>query len=612
MLRRPAPEHRLRRGLLGAARRPHEPVGPVTTATTAGRSIFSYLRPYRGRLLLGVLLLLVTNGLDKAIPWLLQHAIDSLKDGVLDAVRDFALVVIAIAAVMWAVRTASRIVVFNVGRDVEYVLRNEILARLHLLGPSFFQRMPTGDIMSRATNDLGQVRLLVGFGVLHVVNSVVAYVGALALMIAISPKLTLYSMVPVPMFVLATRWFSRALFKRSRASQEALASLADNAQETLSGIRLVRAFAVEGHAEERFEEHNQNALRRNMDLVIVRGFMWPVLMALSSIGTVIVIWMGGSMVIADELTIGEFVAFNAYLGQLVWPTMAFGFLLSVVQRGRASYQRVREILDAEADVVEAPDAREPKGEGALSVRDLSYAYADHQALESVSLDVPATGSVAVVGRTGSGKSTLAALLPRMLPTPAQSVFVDDDDVTELELHGLRRTVGYAQQEPFLFSTTVARNIGFALEDPDGHEAMPRIRDAAREAAVLEEIESLPDGFDTVVGERGVQLSGGQKQRIALARALLNEPAILVLDDPLSAVDAKTEAQILRALDRAGEGRTVVLVTHRVAAAARTDHIVVLEDGRVVERGTHAELVDGDGLYAQLAARQRLEQELSSL
>jgi ATP-binding cassette subfamily B protein len=579
---------------------------------TGRRSLFRYIAPYRKTVVFGVLLLLVTNGLDKAIPWLLHLAIDALRAGDVGDVRDYAFVVIAIAAVMWAVRTLSRIVVFNVGRDVEYQLRNELLERVHLLGSSFFQRMGTGDIMSRATNDLGQVRLLVGFGLLHVVNSVVAYVGALALMFALSPKLTLYALIPVPMFVLATRWFSRALFKRSRASQEALSELADRAQETLSGVRLVRAFAIEDHAESRFEDANQNALRRNMDLVMLRGLMWPVLMTLASIGTLIVIWIGGSMVISGELTVGEFAAFLAYLGQLVWPTMAFGFLLSVVQRGRASYERVREILDAEPDVTEAEGAPDPKGQGALAVRDLSYAYGDLHALEDVSLEVPAGGSVAVVGRTGSGKSTLAALLPRLLSTPPSTVYLDGDDVTQLSLHGLRRSVGYAQQEPFLFSTTVAKNIGFALDHPDAPDAMERIRSVAEEAAVLEEIESLPDGFGTVVGERGVQLSGGQKQRIALARALLNQPAVLVLDDPLSAVDAKTEAQILQAIDRAGEDRTVVLVTHRVAAARRADEIVVLDKGKVVERGTHEELVRGDGIYAQLAARQRIEQELASL
>jgi ATP-binding cassette subfamily B protein len=580
--------------------------------TSKGRSLFRYVAPFSRQIALGVTLLLATQALDKAIPWLLQHAIDALRAGSLMDVRDYAFVVIGIAAVMWAVRTLSRIIVFNVGRDVEYELRNELLERLHVLGAAFFQRMGTGDIMSRATNDLGQVRLLVGFGLLHVVNSVFAYVGALALMIAISPELTLYALIPVPLFVLSTRWFSRALFKRSRASQEALAELADRAQETLSGIRLVRAFAVEDHAQRRFEDANQSALARNMDLVVIRGVMWPVLMTLASIGTLIVIWVGGGMVIDGELTIGQFAAFNAYLGQLVWPTMAFGFLLSVVQRGRASYERVRAILDAEPDVVEAPDAREPKGEGALEVSSLSYGYDGRLALSDVSLAVPAGGSVAVVGRTGSGKSTLAALLPRLLPTPPRTVRLDGDDVTELELHGLRRTIGYAQQEPFLFSTTVAKNIGFALDHPDEPGAMDRIREAAREAAVLEEIEGLPDGFDTVVGERGVQLSGGQKQRIALARALLNEPAVLVLDDPLSAVDAKTEAQILAALDRAGEGRTVVLVTHRVAAASRADRVIVLDQGAVVERGTHEELVAAGGIYSQLAARQRLEQELATL
>jgi len=253
------------------------------------RGLLQLLVAYRWRLVGGVLLLLLTNGLDKAIPWLLQHAVDALKDGALGAVRDYAFVVIGIAAVMWIIRTASRIVVFNVGRDIEYHLRNQLLARLHLLGPSFFRRMATGDIMSRATNDLGQVRLLVGFGVLHVVNSVFAYVGAVALMIALSPELTLWAMVPVPLFVIATRRFSRALFARSREQQRALAKLSDRAQETLTGIRLVRAFAIEDHAERRFEESNQEALRTNMRLVKLRGLMWPVLMTLSSIGTLIVI-----------------------------------------------------------------------------------------------------------------------------------------------------------------------------------------------------------------------------------------------------------------------------------------------------------------------------------
>jgi len=328
---------------------------------------------------------------------------------------------------------------------------------------------------------------------------------------------------------------------------------------------------------------------------------------------VLVIYVGGSKVAEGTLTPGDLTAFLGYLAQLTWPTMALGFLVSVVQRGRASWDRVREVLEAQPDVVEAEHPLEAPREGAIVVRDLEFSRDGRKVLDGVDLEIPAGASVAIVGAVGSGKSTLAALLPRLLPTPKGAVFLDGKDVTDLELRSLRRAVGYAQQEPFLFSTTVERNIALALPDPDAPDARERVREAAREAAIEAEIDALPDGFDTFVGERGVQLSGGQKQRISLARALLNKPSVIVLDDPLSAVDARTEKQILEALDRAGEGRTLVLVTHRVAAARRADEIVVLAGGRVVERGTHETLSRKEGgVYATLAKRQRLELELESL
>ncbi len=579
------------------------------------KTLGSYLRPYWRSLAIGGAFLLLTNVVDKSIPWLLQHAIDALIAQDLTVVRNYALVVLVLAAVMWIVRILSRVYVFNVGRDVEFDLRNEIIDKVHTLGPSFFRRMPTGEIMSRATNDLGQLRLLVGFGALNVVNSVMAYVGAIALMTAISPRLTLLALVPYPAFILVARGFGKALYDRSRDAQAALGTLSDRAQENLAGVRVVRAFGLEPQQNARFEEANQDAIRANMRLVVTRGFMWPALMLIGSVGTLIVLWQGGAMILRNELTVGEFAAFNAYLASLVWPTLAFGYMLSVVQRGRASFERVREILDAQPDIADAEAPVAMRGQGAVRVASLDVTRDGTQVLHGVSLEVPAGGSLAIVGGIGSGKSTLAATLPRLLPTPPGTVFVDDQPVEALALRDLRQSVAYAQQEPFLFSTTIERNIAFGLGNDDSlspSELRKRVRAAADEASILDEIDNMPGGFDTLVGERGVQLSGGQKQRISLARALLNAPRVLVLDDPLSAVDAKTEARILEALDRAGEGRTLILVTHRVAAAERMDQVVVLEAGRVVERGTHRELLATGGRYARMAARQALEAELSTL
>lgn len=575
-------------------------------------SVWSYLRPHKRAAAIGVGLLLATNALDKSIPWMLQHAIDDLRGGAFASVRNYAIAVIAFAIVIAWVRTLSRMHLFNVGRDVEYQVRNELLVRIHQLGPSFFRRMATGDIMSRATNDLAQVRLLLGFGLLNVVNTAVAYVSGIGLMLVISPKLTLYALAPYPVFMLITLGFSQAIFSRSHAAQAALGKLAERAQENLSAVRIVRSFGLEAAEKARFALANEESVDKNMKLVLLRGLMWPVLMLMGSLGTLIAIFFGGQMVLAGEMTVGQFAAFNAYLGQLVWPTVALGFLLSVIQRGRASYARLREVLDAEPDVQEVAHPRPVDGPGEVRVEGLDYYQGDRKVLDGVSVEVPAGSSLAIVGPTGSGKSTLAALLPRLLSTPPRSVFVDGEDVTEVDLRGLRKAVGYAQQEPFLFSTTVGRNIGFSLDDPESPASMERVRAAAKEAAVLEDIEALPDGFDTVVGERGVQLSGGQKQRISLARALLNEPRVIVLDDPMSAVDAKTEALILQALDRAGEGRTLILVTHRVAAASRARDIIVLDEGKVVERGSHEALLKNGGLYARLAEKQRIEEELSRL
>jgi ATP-binding cassette subfamily B protein len=554
---------------------------------------------------LGAALLGAQQSLMYARDRLFKAGVDAAAAGDRGAAWRTATTAMAVIAGAGVVRVLSRVVVFNGGRRAEYELRAALLARLHTLGAGFFRTIPTGDIMSRATNDLTQVRLLLGFGVLNVVNTLFALTSALTLMFGLSARLTLAALSAAPVAVLCTRWFSRNMFARTRDNQEALGKMSDHVQASLAGVRVVRSLSLEASELERFERSNADYLRKSLALARLRGMMAPVFGLVASVSMMVVFWYGGRLVLGGELTAGEFVAFWTATGRLLWPLIALGFVTSIVQRGRASYARLRAIFDAEPEVVDGPlPAREVVG--ALDVRGLTVELGGRKVLDGVSFAVPAGGSVAVVGRTGSGKSTLAAMLPRLLPTPRGAVFLDGADVCDLPVGTVRRAVGYAQQDAFLFSTTVAKNVGLSLDDCESDAAMAEVRAAAREAQIEAEIDALPGGFDTVVGERGVQLSGGQRQRVALARAFLWRPKVLVLDDPLSAVDARTEAAVLEAIARQAERRTLVLVTHRVAAAAQCDRVVVLDAGRAVEQGTHEELLRRGGLYATFAEEQRRE------
>ena len=520
------------------------------------------------------------------------------------------LVVAALAA--FVVRVLSRVSIFNAGRIAEYELRKEILERLLKLGPSFYRKMSTGEIMSRVTNDLVQVRLLLGFGVLNIINTGFALISALAVTIPISPKLTLASLLTLPFVLLITRGFSKHFYTRTRDNQDALGKMSARVLSSVAGVRVIRSFALEAEEIAAFEATNQAYLDKSLALARLRGALGPILQATMSIGVLVVFWYGGLMMLHGELDAGGFLSFYRALGRLTWPLISLGFVVGLLQRGRAAFSRLTDIFTAEPDIVDGDQALPAHGRGQLTVKHLSFAYKDRVVLDDVSFELPAGGSLAIVGRTGSGKTTLSVLLARLQPTPRGSVFLDGVDVCDLPLDAVRQTVGYTQQNAFLFSTTVARNIGFSLDEPDEPDAILKVEEAAREACIEDEVLDLPDGFDTVVGERGVQLSGGQKQRVALAAAFASEPKVLILDDPLSAVDARTERAILSAIDRQRARRGLILITHRVSAAAHCDQILVLEKGRVVERGTHQELSKSGGIYAIFAEEQRIESELAKL
>jgi ATP-binding cassette subfamily B protein len=572
---------------------------------------------------LGFVCALGATSLQLVGPWVLQLAIDDIAAGAtLPSLSGYAAALLGIALVGGWFRFQMRQRFVIASRDVEQDIRNDFLQHLQRLPLAYFQARRTGDLMSRATNDLSAVRMMAGPALMYATSTGIVFVVALVLMLSIDAWLTSMVLIPLPFVSIAVYGFGTAIHRRFERIQAQLSELSAVTQEALAGVRVVRAYRQEQAELDRFRRANEEFLRRNQRLIQLQGLFYPSLTFLLGVGALVVLWLGGREVIAGRLTIGQFVAFNTYLAMLGWPMIAFGWVTNLMQRGSASWIRMLEVLDAPPAIVDGPrtDAP-PRLRGDIEWRHLTFAYpgvpklegaearpAPAAVLHDISLRVPAGSTLAIVGPTGSGKSTLAALLPRLHDPPPGTVFIDGIDVRDLPLAVLRGSIGMVPQEPFLFSDTIAGNVAFGTP---GREAVDDLAHAVSVARLDVDVETFPDRWTTTVGERGLTLSGGQKQRTAIARALMIDPPILILDDALSAVDTDTEAAILRGLVGVMRARTSILISHRASTIRHADQIVVFDDGRIVERGTHDELLRAGGAYAEMCRLQRLEEELAA-
>ena len=575
------------------------------------RTLRKYVWRYRRAMALGMLCLALKDGAQALQPLMIRGAVDSFAQpgGGGRLFLRFAAYLVALAVVKGIFQFFMRVILIGVSRDIEYDLRNDLFAHLVRLAPDYFGRTRTGDIMARATNDLNAVRMMLGPGVMYWFETSLTFALAIWIMVQFDWRLALFAVMPAPAVSLAVIFFGRAIHARFERIQAMFSDISSRVQENLSAVRMIRAFSQEQAELRRFEDLNRQYIGQNLKLVRLQGIFEPLLELLIGSTFLVVLWVGGRQVLAGKISIGSFVMFNTYMGTLVWPMIALGWVVNLMQRGSASLKRINQVLHEVPSIQAPPDpVRLGRVQGEIEFRGVTVDYGTGPALAAIDLRVPAGATIAVVGHTGSGKSTLVQLIPRLLDPTAGEVLLDGVDVRRMDPEDLRRHIGFVPQETFLFSATIAENIAFGVESA----SMEQIHEAARIAGLAEDIESFPKGYETMVGERGITLSGGQKQRTAIARAILREPRILILDDALSSVDTLTEERILTHLAGVMRGRTVVLISHRVSTVRQAERIVVLEHGRIVEQGSHAELVEAGGYYAELSQKQMLEEELEAI
>ncbi|WP_321477480.1 ABC transporter ATP-binding protein [uncultured Paludibaculum sp.] len=575
----------------------------------AFQSAWPYLRKYRRGLLLGLGALVLKDLAGAGIPLIVRAGIDAVTNRQpLSVLYWFCLALAGVSLIKGLFQYWMRVILVSISRDVEYDMRNDIFRNLVRLNHDFYARYRTGDVMARATNDLNAVRMMLGPAVMYWAETSLTFILALSIMFTVDWQLTLWALTPAPVVSIVVMVFGKRIHDRFEVIQKLFSDISSRVQENLAGVRVVRAYVQEEPEIARFEALNKLFIAQNLKLATLSGLFMPLLQALIGLTFMLVLGVGGLRLMQGKISLGSFVMFNTFMGMLVWPMIAFGWVVNLMQRGKASMSRLQEYLRQEPSITASAHPAGMPETASIEFRNAGLSFDGRAVLDGVSLEIPAGQTIAIVGRTGSGKSSLVHLIPRMYDVTSGAVLIGGVDVRGLTPGDLRRQIGFVPQETFLFSSTIAENIAFGVESATDEE----VRAAASIAGLAQDIEEFPEGFQTKVGERGITLSGGQKQRTAIARALLRQPKILILDDALSAVDTITEERILHGLRNQSGSRTTILISHRVSTVRDADCIYVLDEGRIVERGNHAELLSVGGYYAELHQKQLLEEELEQI